>query len=143
MRYNKRPFTAAVSRARENGATYEDLATRSGRARSQKWFWDLLNNDDPWVVLPPGRDQFDGMCALLAVSRATLETWIAAEWYSIKDVVYSPDTIGMAAMISSLNEENADILKALVKSMWSTQMREKLCDIEVELRLIAHELKAA
>ena len=136
MSYAKRPYTAAIARARENGATYEDLARRSGRARSQKWFWDLLNSDDPWTVLPPGRDKLAGMCTLLGVSRQTLKAWIAAEWYDTKDGEYSLDTIDLAATIASLNNENTNLLKALAQSMWRTQLRESLCDIEVKIGLL-------
>jgi transposase-like protein len=131
-----RPFTAAVARVRDNGATYEELAHRSDYARSQKWFWDLLNSDDPWVVRPPGRDQFAGMCTLLGISSSTLRAWIAAEWYDARKDRYTAETMAIAATVASLDEPNKKTLRELTQRMWLTQIKEQLCDIEVAVSRI-------
>lgn len=136
MTYTARPFTAAVARVRDNGATYGELAHRSDYARSQKWFWDLLNSDDPWVVRPPGRDQFAGMCTLLGTPSSTLKAWIAEEWYGAKKDKYSPDTLAIAATVASLDVPNQKALRELAQRLWLAQITEQLCDIEVAVSRI-------
>ncbi len=133
MTNTARPFTAAVARVRDNGATYEELAHRSDCARSQKWFWDLLNSDDPWVVRPPGRDQFAGMCALLGISPSTLRAWIASEWYDAKKDRYTPETMDIAATVASLDEPNRKTIRDLAQRLWRVQIKEQLCDAKAAI----------
>lgn len=114
MNDNDRPFTAALMKLRDAGATYQDLQDRSLDVRSLTWFRAVIVSDTPWAVHPPTPETFCGLTRLLAVSTTTLRQWIAIEWYGSAQPTLPQDVLRLARRIESLNDPDRSLVDDLV-----------------------------
>ncbi len=111
----QRPFTQHLRDLRDvAGLRYQDLADGSKGCRSTAWFHKLLNNDDPWVVSPPGPDDWEPLAKLVGRDAQEVREFIAEEWFGIVPSEETARVRGLAQQIDALQEHDFRLVKQLL-----------------------------
>lgn len=114
-----RPFTTALKRLRDGGATYASLSHLCGAARSTSWFNTLVNSSDPWRHNdPPPRRAIPGLARMFRVSAATVCQWTAIEWYGVGGCALEPQQRAIITAVQSLtSDEVSEVLDVLAEGI--------------------------
>jgi hypothetical protein len=118
------PFQDSLKRIHSSGKDWQDMSYLSDRARSHSWLKNMAENG-AWGsagsgrVGPPTPEEFPGLAKLLGTTTQQVAQMVVTDFYGIDatDGDYSARMRGLAPMIDSLDDKDAELVEQTVRRL--------------------------